>query len=147
MNKPHQLTVNLHAPCACGSTEMSVTGPVLSMLMCACLDCQRSTGCGHADVAVVPAASLSTSGDVKSFARPSESGAQFTRHFCPQCGSPLYGQSSRAPDLRMFLVGFFAGQNDWFAPNQLIFARSLQSWDLISDHLPKHQTSRAGSAP
>ncbi|MET3924918.1 hypothetical protein ABIE28_001027 [Devosia sp. 2618] len=42
----------------------------------------------------------------------------------------------------MFLVGFFAVQNDWYAPNQLIFARSHQAWDLIDDHLPQHDTYR-----
>jgi hypothetical protein len=43
-------------------------------------------------------------------------------------------------------VGFFAGQNDWYEPNQLIFARSRQAWDLIADHLPQHETYRQGAA-
>ena len=121
---------------------MAVQGEVISMLMCSCLDCQRSTGSGHATVATVRKQALQVTGPAKSFDRPSDSGATFTRHFCPQCGTGLYGQSSRAPDLRMFLVGFFAGQNDWYAPNQLIFARSRQEWDLIDDHLPQHDTYR-----
>ncbi|WP_442881881.1 GFA family protein [Devosia sp.] len=112
------------------------------MLMCSCFDCQRATGSGHSSVALVPVAALSSDGASKSFDRPSDSGATFTRHFCPQCGTPLYGQSSRAPDIRMISVGFFAGQNDWFAPNQLIFARSQQAWDLVADHLPRHDTYR-----
>ena len=129
---------------------MSVRGPVVSMLMCSCLDCQRATGSGHSSVALVPAAALTLTltlvGSVKSFDRPSDSGAIFTRYFCPECGTPLYGHSSRAPDIRMIGVGFFAGQNDWFEPNQLIFARSRQAWDLIADHLPQHQTYRQGAA-
>jgi hypothetical protein len=147
MNAPDRFIVDLQAPCACGAVELTVHGPVLSMLMCACLDCQRSTGSGHADVAIVAAESLGVVGQAKSFARPSESGAQFTRHFCPRCGTPLYGQSSRAPALRMLPIGFFAGQNSWFSPNQLIFARSQQEWDLIADHLPRHQTYREGGQP
>lgn len=124
---------------------MSVRGPVVSMLLCSCLDCQRATGSGHASVALVPAQSLTLVGNAKSFDRPSDSGATFTRHFCPECGTPLYGQSSRAPDMRMIPVGFFAGQNEWFAPNQLIFARSQQEWDLVADHLPRHATYRQGN--
>lgn len=116
------------------------------MLLCSCLDCQRATGSGHASVALVPAQALTLDGIAKSFDRPSDSGATFTRHFCPECGTPLFGQSSRAPEMRMIPVGFFAGQNDWFAPNQLIFARSQQAWDLVADHLPRHQTYRQGSA-
>ncbi|WP_442882037.1 GFA family protein [Devosia sp.] len=142
MNSPKRPVIDVTAKCACGAVEMSVRGPVVSMLMCSCFDCQRATGSGHSSVALVPVAALSSDGASKSFDRPSDSGATFTRHFCPQCGTPLYGQSSRAPDIRMISVGFFAGQNDWFAPNQLIFARSQQAWDLVADHLPRHDTYR-----
>jgi len=45
----------------------------------------------------------------------------------------------------MVAVGFFAGQNEWFAPSQLIFARSLQEWDVIADHLPRYETYRENS--
>ncbi len=147
MNKPGRFIVDLRAPCACGAVELAVHGAVKSMLICTCRDCQRATGSGHADVAIVAAASLQIVGEAKSFARPSDSGAQFTRHFCHQCGTPLFGQSSRAPDLRMLPVGFFVGQNSWFAPRQVIFARSRQPWDLLADHLPQHQTYREDSRP
>ncbi len=112
------------------------------MLLCACLDCQRATGSGHSTVALVPNAALTVTGTPKSVSRTADSGATFTRHFCGVCGTPLYGQSSRAPDLRMLAVGFFAGQTDWFAPRQLIFARSQQAWDLVGDHIARHQRYR-----
>lgn len=145
MSSPKRPTIDVTARCACDRVQMSVRGPVVSMLMCSCLDCQRATGSGHASVALVPAEALTVTGDNKAFDRPSDSGATFTRYFCPECGTPLYGHSSRAPDIRMVAVGFFAGQNDWYEPNQLIFARSRQAWDLIADHLPQHQTYRQGS--
>tara|TARA_R110002020_G_scaffold134603_6_gene300718 strand:+ start:1819 stop:2325 length:507 start_codon:yes stop_codon:yes gene_type:complete len=137
-------SIDLAARCACGATALTLRGPVVSMLLCSCLDCQRATGSGHASVALVPATALTVTGPAKSFDRPSDSGATFTRHFCPDCGTPLYGQSSRAPDIRMIPVGFFAGHNAWFVPGQLIFARSQQAWDLVADHLPRHDTYRAG---
>lgn len=121
---------------------MSVRGAVSAMLMCSCLDCQRASGSGHASVALVPTDALHVAGATKSFDRPSDSGATFTRHFCPDCGTPLYGRSSRAPGIVMVPVGFFAGQNVWYEPSQLIFARSHQAWDLIADHLPRHDTYR-----
>lgn len=146
MSNANRPTIDVTARCACGRVEMSVHGQVVSMLMCSCLDCQRATGSGHASVALVPAEALSVSGASKTFDRPSDSGATFTRHFCPDCGTPLYGCSSRAPDIRMIPVGFFAGQNAWYNPNQLIFARSQQAWDLVADHLPRHDTYRQGSS-
>ena len=126
---------------------MAVHGPVVSMLLCACLDCQRATGSGHASIALVPRTALTIGGTPNSFDRLSDSGATFTRHFCVHCGTPFYGQSSRAPDIRMIPAGFFAGHNKWFEPRQLIFARSQQAWDLVADHLPRHATYRQGGVP
>lgn len=147
MSNSGRPSIDISAPCACGAITMAINGPVVSMFMCSCLDCQRATGTGHATVALTPLAALTVTGAPKSFARPSDSGAVFTRHFCSDCGTPLYGQSSRAPDIRMIAVGFFAGNNSWYRPNQLIFARSQQAWDLIADHLPRHTTYRVESPP
>lgn len=138
-NRP---TIDLTSSCACGAVTMHVEGQVLSMLMCSCLDCQKATGTGHSTVALVSSPSLSVAGETKRFDRTADSGATFRRHFCPDCGTPLYGQSSRAPDMRMLPVGFFAGETAWFDPGQLIFARSRQAWDLFADHLPQHQRYR-----
>jgi hypothetical protein len=143
MTKPDRVKLNMSTRCACGEISIRVVGETLSMLMCACLDCQRSTGTGHATVVVVPTEALTIEGPVKAFSRPSNSGATFTRHFCPECGTPIFGQSSRAPTMRMLLAGTFAGQNGWYAPNQMIFGRTKQDWDLFDDHLPVHDTYRA----
>ncbi|UXN72478.1 GFA family protein [Devosia sp. A8/3-2] len=146
MSKPDRLMVDVTAACACGAVEMTLRGRVLSMLVCSCPDCQRATGTGHSTVALAPAEAVTVNGTTANFARPADSGAIFTRHFCPTCGTPLYGQSSRAPDLHMIPVGFFAGQNQWFDPTQLIFARSQQARDSVADHLPVHQTYRERDA-
>jgi hypothetical protein len=147
MSKPDRFIIDLTASCACGTIEVTVNGPVLSMLQCSCLDCQRASGTAHTSVVIVPAQALNIAGETNLFGRPSDSGATFTRHFCPHCGTPIYGQSSRAEALRMLPVGFFAGQNSWFAPSQLIFARSQPIWDLVADHIPKHPTYRDVGTP
>lgn len=134
--------VDLTARCACGRVTLVVQGRVRSMLMCACEDCQRATGTGHATVALVSLADVTITGETTSFARPAHSGATLTRWFCPICGTPLYAQSSRAPDLLMLPVGLFGPDASWFAPNQLIFARSHHDWDLIPADLPQHATYR-----
>jgi len=136
--------VDVTGTCMCGRVRLSVQGPVLWMFMCSCRDCQRATGTGHATAAMVSADALTVDGEVASFDSSSDSGATFTRHFCPGCGNPLFGKSSRAPDMRMIAVGFFAGQNGWFAPGELIFARSHQEWDRIADDLPRHERYRPG---
>ncbi|MBU1335602.1 MAG: GFA family protein [Alphaproteobacteria bacterium] len=137
--------IDLTTHCDCGAVMLAAKGRVVSMFQCACENCQRVSGSGHSSVALLPASAISVTGETKSYARPADSGAIFTRHFCPDCGTTLLAQSSRAAELRILPVGLFAGHNDWFSPNQLIFARSQQQWDLIADHLPRHDAYRDAS--
>lgn len=142
MEKRPRPRVDLKAGCACGAVTLAVDGPIRSMFMCSCEDCQKATGTGHATVAIADFADVTIIGEVKSFTRPADSGATFTRSFCPECGTPLYGRSSRAPDAIMLPVGLFGADAQWFAPNQLIFSRSHREWDRIAEELPRHQTYR-----
>lgn len=134
--------VEAEARCACGSVAVTVRGRVLSMLMCSCEDCQKATGAGHSAIALFRTGDVTVTGETRSFARPSNSGAIFTRRFCPACGTPLGGHSSRAEAITMLPVGLFGGGAGWYRPNQLIFARSHHEWDVVDAALPRWQTYR-----
>jgi len=134
--------VEADARCACGGVAVAVKGRVLSMLICACEDCQKATGSGHSAVALFRAGDVSVTGDTRSFARPSNSGATFTRWFCPHCGTPIHGHSSRAEAITVVPVGLFGRNSDWYRPSQLIFARSHHDWDAVDAALPRWQTYR-----
>lgn len=134
--------VDMSASCACGAVTVSVRGTVLSMIMCACNDCQRATGTGHATIAIFGRDSVGVEGETRSFGVIADSGATLTRHFCPICGTPLFGVSSRREDRINLPVGLFGGQSDWFAPTQVIFSRTSRAWDLFPGHLPRHDTYR-----
>lgn len=134
--------LDLTARCACGQVSVSVKGRIRAMFMCSCEDCQRATGTGHATVALADPRDVTVTGPTRSFARPAHSGATLTRWFCPECGTPLYASSSRAPDVLMLPVGLFGAASDWFVASQLIFARSHRDWDLMPEGLPQHATYR-----
>jgi hypothetical protein len=143
MDRKPRPVVDLAAHCACGKVELHFAGKVLSMFMCSCEDCQRATGSGHSAILLARPADVRVIGGAKSFARPANSGATLTRWFCPDCGTPLKAQSSRAPQVLMLPVGLFgAAAASWYEPNQLIFARSHRDWDTIAADLPRHQTYR-----
>ena len=134
--------LDLAASCACGAVAVRVRGSAVIMLLCSCLDCQKATGSGHSAVVGVLTEAVEVTGETRSFARPAESGAVFTRSFCPICGTPLGGRSSRTPAFALLPVGLFGAASDWFLPNQLIFARSHHEWDAIAAELPRHATYR-----
>ena len=143
LDRKSRPVVDLTAPCACGAVTVQFAGKVLSMFMCSCEDCQRATGTGHSAIVLALQNSVTVKGETRSFARLAHSGATLTRTFCPNCGTPLYAQSSHAADVIMLPVGLFgAAAAQWYEPNQLIFARSHRHWDLIDDALPQHHTYR-----
>jgi hypothetical protein len=146
MDRKPRPKVDLSAACACGAVTVRFSGTVLSMFMCSCEDCQKASGTGHSCVALARPGEVTISGEVRSFARPANSGATLTRHFCPACGTPLYAQSSRAEGVLMLPVGLFGADTGWYDPNQLIFARTHRAWDEIADGLPQHETYREPGA-
>ena len=131
--------LDLSAHCACGGVELAVAGRIEAMLLCSCLDCQKMSGAGHAAVLRVDAADVSLRGETTAFNRPADSGATLTRRFCPVCGTTLCGISSRAPSKMLLPAGLFAGNNAWFRPSLMIFARSHQDWDVVAADLPRHR--------
>lgn len=130
------------ARCACGGVSLAVKGRVLTMMMCSCEDCQKATGSGHAALALFRASDVTVTGETRSFTLPSNSGASLTRWFCPNCGTPLFGRTSRAETITIVPVGLFGRAAHWYRPSQLIFARSHHDWDVVDAALPRWQTYR-----
>jgi hypothetical protein len=146
MSSPGLPLLDLPGRCDCGAVTLAARGRVVSMFQCACENCQRVSGGGHSSIVLLPADAVSTLGATRSYSRPAKSGAIFTRHFCPECGTTMRAQSSRAPGLCILPVGVFSGKNEWFVPNQLIFAGSHRHWDLIAQDMPWHQLYRQDQA-
>ncbi len=144
MSERTRPAIDLTTTCACGAVSVAIKGTVYSMFMCSCEDCQKASGTGHSAVFTADPSSLTVTGEARSFARPSDSGATFTRFFCPSCGTPLYGRSSRSERAVMIPVGLAGAEATWFSPTQLIFSRSHRDWDLIAEDLPRHAKYREG---
>lgn len=117
-------------------------GQVRAMFLCSCEHCQKATGSGHAAVVFADPENVTIAGETRGFAQTANSGATFTRHFCPVCGTPVFGITSRAADGIMLPAGLFGGSAGWFLPSQLIFARSHRDWDWLPPDLPHHLTYR-----
>jgi hypothetical protein len=147
MERAPRPEIDLSVSCACGAVSVRFAGTVRSMFMCSCEDCQRATGTGHSAAFLMRAADVAVAGPTKSFARPADSGATFTRWFCSDCGTPILAQSSRANELYTVPVGLLGKLAlPWYRPNQLLFARTHRDWDVIDESLPQHQTYREKGA-
>ncbi len=146
MTRPAPIEIDLSARCDCGAVTVAAAGPVLSMFYCGCENCQKVSGGGHSTVVLMRQEAVTVSGETTAFTRPAASGATFTRWFCPGCGVTVRAGSSRAPGLTILPAGLFAGANDWFSPNQVIFASQHPHWDEIDPTLTRHALYREASS-
>lgn len=93
--------------CLCGRVRYEYTGDVGPANYCHCSDCRRCTGSAYnIGVRLTAAQFTITSGSPKGYTKRGESGGELTRHFCGECGSPLFTSSpgirtmsTRKPDV------------------------------------------------
>lgn len=85
--------------CLCGRVRYEYTGDVGPANYCHCSDCRRCTGSAYnIGVRLLAAQFRITSGNPNGYTKRGDSGSELTRHFCGDCGSPLFTSSPRHPD-------------------------------------------------
>src|SRR5450756_698888 len=63
-------------------------------------------------------------GATASYASTADSGNINTRHFCPTCGSRVYGENSGRPGIIGITVGCL-DKNDWFSAQAVVYTKGL----------------------
>ncbi|MBV8739097.1 MAG: GFA family protein [Alphaproteobacteria bacterium] len=103
---------------------------------CHCADCRRATGSAfNVGVKVSARQFRITQGDLKGFTKTGDSGNELTRHFCPECGSPLFTSSPRHPDFYFLKAGCLDDPGVVRTTHQSWVA-SRVDWAVISPDLP-----------
>ena len=123
--------------CLCGAVRYEVAGEPKFSVLCYCRDCQKAPGRRHVPVMGMPRGSVKISGETKTYTNRGESGRMAVRHFCPVCGSLLFG----TPDRERGDVNLYIGTLDdpsVFKPTCAIFVRSRAPWDRDANALPAH---------
>ena len=81
-------------------------------------------------VFAVPKSSLRVSGEMKSYTITGGSGRPTIRHFCPNCGSMLFGEPLIAPDLITLYLGGLDDPPE-FKPDYVQYTRHRPGWCKI----------------
>jgi len=125
--------------CLCGAVRYEAQGKPLFAVHCHCRDCQRASGTGHVPVMGMPKSLFKLTGKTRSYTVQGTSGLGTTRHFCPTCGSLLFGTPDMAPDTVTVYVGTLDDPSV-FQPEAILFARSRLAWDELVGSLPEFDT-------
>ena len=129
--------------CLCGTVVYEYRGPVGPAAYCHCEDCRRCTGSAFNVSVRFDRADLHlVRGAVKGFTKRADSGTELTRHFCPECGSPIYTSSPKHPD-HVYVKAGTLDDPTVVAPVRQAWVASAVSWIWIAPELP---TFAKGSA-
>ena len=126
----------LSGGCACGNIHYDFDGELAMAVHCHCRDCQRSSGSGSAAIFAANRNDIQLTGKTSSYQYTGDSGEAVVRHFCPNCGSPLFSDVKILPDL-MFMRIASLDDPSQIRPSMHIYCDSSQVWDRPNDPLPK----------
>lgn len=120
------------AACACGQLQVTCDGEPKMVALCHCLDCQRRTGSTYGIAAFFARPEIETEGRAQRYERKAESGFKVVFHFCPDCGSTVYWEPEKAPDLIAVAVGAFADPA-FPAPVKSVWTERRHPWVKTPD--------------
>lgn len=93
------MATTIHGRCLCGGVVYEYDGPIGPASYCHCRDCRRCSGSAfNIGVRFERARFRITQGSPRGFTKRGDGGSELTRHFCPECGSPLYTSAPKHPD-------------------------------------------------
>ncbi len=121
--------------CLCGAIRFEIALPTSFCVHCHCTTCRRSHGAGFVTWIGVPKAQFKLlSGQAACVVyRSSDHG---TRSFCRSCGSTLFCESTRQPELIDIVLANLEGPIDR-APQAHIYFGTRVDWVPIDDTLPR----------
>jgi hypothetical protein len=132
----------LTGQCLCGACRFEISGGVGPANYCHCADCRRATGSAfNIGVRVDIAGFKMSEGSPRAFTKVGDSGGQLMRHFCADCGSPLFTSSPQHPQFVYVKAGVL---DDPYVvvPSHQSWIQSEVSWAHIPDDLPLYSKGR-----
>jgi hypothetical protein len=93
--------------CHCGAIRYEVSQAVTNVVACHCANCRRISGAGSSHNAIIATSALTfTAGTPKRYTdTKAASGNPLYRFFCADCGSSLYSQREKMPEMSVLKVG------------------------------------------
>ena len=101
--------------CLCGAVRLIATGKPYRVGLCHCLDCRKHHGALFHGSAIFPAEAVTVTGETRAFRG---------RHFCPTCGSPVFGRSGDETEVNLGALD----APDRFVPTYELWTVRREGW-------------------
>jgi hypothetical protein len=121
--------------CFCGAVQFEVGLPTVFCGHCHCSMCRRAHGAGYVTWVVVPYERFRLLAGEERLVRY-RSSDHGTRSFCATCGSTLFCESTRHPDVIDVVLANLEGEIDR-RPEVHLFFDDRAPWVHVADGLPR----------
>jgi hypothetical protein len=101
--------------CLCGAVRFTATDQPYRVGLCHCMDCRKHHGALFHASAIFPEAAVAVSGETRAFRG---------RHFCPACGSPVFGRSGDEIEVNLGSLD----EPNQFRPTYELWTIRRESW-------------------
>ena len=123
--------------CLCGDVRITATGRPWRVGLCHCLDCRKHTGSLFEISAIFPQEAVTIDGQTRDYAG---------RHFCPRCGSPVFGRSGDEVEVNLGALD----APDQFIPTYELWTERREAWlptFALARHYPRNRKDKGRTEP
>ena len=125
--------------CLCGAIRYQFSCQPVKTLICHCKHCQLQTGSAFSVVVGIRRGTLKlTKGQSRVFYDTDDNGLVVSRHFCPDCGSPIMSDTEAEPGI-VFIKAGTLDDTSWLSPETQVWAESAQPWINAEKSIPSFQ--------
>lgn len=122
--------------CACGAVTLEISAEPVGTRQCWCRQCQQIAAGGPTHNAIFPTPAVRITGPLAASTWTAASGNTLTFHFCPSCGTQVYGQSSARPHLMTLRFGVL-DQPHGLRPEVVIWTDDAPDWAVFDSALER----------
>jgi hypothetical protein len=101
--------------CLCGDVRIVASGTPKRVGICHCLDCRKHHGALFHSSAIFPESAVTIDGETREYAG---------RHFCPRCGSSVFGRSGDEVEVNLGSLD----ARDQLIPTYELWTIRRESW-------------------
>lgn len=101
--------------CLCGDVRIEASGEPYRVGLCHCMDCRKHHGALFHASAIFPQDAVTIQGETRDYAG---------RHFCPRCGSSVFGRSDDEIEISLGALD----TPDQFVPTYELWTIRRESW-------------------
>jgi hypothetical protein len=122
------VTKTRHGGCQCGEIRYAISAEPLSLYVCHCRECQKQSASGFGMSLAVRRESFQiVQGEPGRWQRVADSGRIVSAAFCRTCGSRLYHEPQRNPEILNIKAGTLDDMSD-LTPVGHLWAKNAQPW-------------------